>query len=106
MFFIAIKNIVKDKHKDNGIWRDLEWYTKLRDDLEDIVKRKMMLGGESINEKCKPIGRTLLVKIARHYLQLGTQEAMFRRSAILCSKVGLAKRLIYNCVTVNDKFRT
>jgi hypothetical protein len=42
-----------------------------------------MLGGESINEKCKPIGRNLLVKLASYYLRLGTVEAMYKRSAIV-----------------------
>lgn len=74
---------MKEKYQMNSMWRDMDWYGKLRDDLGDLVTRKAMLGGESINEKCKPIGRNLLVKLASYYLKLGTAEAMYRRSAII-----------------------
>lgn len=67
-FLSGVKNVVCKKFPKHAMWSNLDWYKKIRLDIDKIVCNRCIALGVPMVNKSEPIGRELMLVLIRSLL--------------------------------------
>lgn len=86
-YLSGAKTIVKKKYPRNPIFKtsddEDDWYSNLRDELEDRIYRRCLEQGIALSEKSMGIDRDMLTQIVTALMHRNTPEVFLARSALV-----------------------
>jgi hypothetical protein len=72
------KALAEEKFPGNLIWRNQEWYTKIRCDIEATIAKRCIQLGLPVEDKSEPVGRELLIMLTDIMLNTGTEAEQIK----------------------------
>ena len=79
------------RFKNLEIWKDKNWYTRLRSAINKTVVLKCIEEGRPLSEKGAPIGRDLLFRICDYYFQLNDKDIFLRRFVLVTTFLAVGR---------------
>lgn len=79
------------RFKSLELWKDKNWYTRLRSAINKSIVLKCIEEGRPLSEKGAPIGRELLYRICDYYLQLNDKDMLLRRFVLITTFLAVGR---------------
>ena len=73
------------------LWKDKNWYTRLRAAINMSIILKCIEEGRPLSEKGAPIGRELLFRICDYYLQLNDKDIFVQRFVLITTFLAVGR---------------
>ena len=89
----GVTNAAQEDERFKGleIWKDKNWYTRLRAAINKSVVLKCIEEGRPLSEKGAPIGRELLFRICDYYLKLNDKDYFVRRFVLITTFLAVGR---------------
>ena len=92
-YLSGVTNSAQEDTRFKGleIWKDKNWYTKLRAAINKAIVLKCIEEGRPLSEKGAPIGRDLLLRVCDYYMSQNDNGVFVRRLVLITTFLAVGR---------------